>query len=97
MTETAAKIDRPGIDNIDPEAAKGGQKVAVYGKHLGGVTKITFTDRDSHAKDATFTVKSNDELEVVVPVGLNAGPATVTATNKSGASKPPYDFTILPG
>ncbi|WP_266203574.1 IPT/TIG domain-containing protein [Pontibacter kalidii] len=74
---------------FSPSAAGAGETITLYGQYFTGVNEVLFNG--AAAAPATIEVKSDTEIEVVVPKGATTGSITATSPAGSGVSK---DFTV---
>lgn len=81
QSEVDALFPPAEVTSIFPAdgAATGGTLVTIRGRHLDGVTAVTFDG----AAGTNLTIVDDDELEVTTPAGT-AGPADVVLTDDGG-------------
>jgi hypothetical protein len=78
----------PKVVRIAPRAALVGSRVQIWGKHLSGVTQVTF-----NGVPARVEVTTGGKLVVLVPAGATMGPIVVTTP--SGTATDGKIFTVF--
>jgi hypothetical protein len=80
----------PEITSIEPDKASTGMEVTLKGKHLNTASSVTFGTKST----STFISKSDTEIKLVVPDGLDPGALDVTVTTDGGISNK-ATFTVV--
>jgi hypothetical protein len=80
----------PRIAAFTPNAGPVGTEIIVTGDHLAGTTAVKF----ANGVAATFTVTSDTELRVIVPIGAVRG--TIRGETPGGATTSLNRFTVTP-
>ncbi|HLM95369.1 MAG TPA: IPT/TIG domain-containing protein [Acidimicrobiales bacterium] len=78
----------PKVSHVTPRAGPVGSRVQIWGKHLNGVTEVTF-----NGVPAPIEVTTGGKLVVVVPDGASAGPIVVTT--RTGTATDGKTFFVL--
>ncbi|MEQ1739081.1 MAG: choice-of-anchor tandem repeat GloVer-containing protein [Methyloglobulus sp.] len=81
---------RPVFTSFSPASGKVGTVVALTGKSLSQTTAVTF----SNGKKAVFTLVSDNQLNVNVPVGVVTG--KISITTKGGTVASATNFSLIP-
>lgn len=80
----------PEITSIEPAKGSVGMEVIIKGKHLATASSALF----GTTPVSTFVSKSDTEVKLVVPAGLNPGALDVTITTEGGTSQK-ATFTVV--
>jgi len=80
----------PEITSMEPAKAAVGMEVTLKGKNLNTATLVSFGTKSI----STFILKSDTEIKVTVPEGLNPGALDVTVTTEGGTSEK-ATFTVV--
>lgn len=81
---------KPVFTGFSPASGTVGSVVALTGKSLSQTTAVTF----STGKKAVFTVDSDNQLTVNVPIGVVAG--KISITTKGGTVASATNFSLVP-
>ncbi|MFN0069060.1 MAG: IPT/TIG domain-containing protein [Limisphaerales bacterium] len=74
----------PSISDFNPKAGSAGAVITITGSGFVNVTSVTFGD--SNGQTTAFTVDSQFQLRVIVPLTANSGSLQVNAASGSGSS-----------
>jgi len=87
LTSNRKFIVQPAILSFSPTSGKVGDPVTISGTSFTGATKVTFG-----GVKASFTVKSDIEIDTNVPTGAKTG--KIQVTTPGGTATSATDFTV---
>jgi uncharacterized repeat protein (TIGR03803 family) len=87
LTSNRKFIVKPFIGSFNPTSGKVGDPVTINGTSFTGATKVTFG-----GVKASFTVKSDIEIDTSVPTGAMTG--KIQVTTPGGTATSATDFTV---
>ena len=80
----------PTITSFAPTSGPVGASVTISGTQFTGATSVSFG-----SVSASFTVVSDTEIQVTVPVGARQGFATLSVTTPGGVANGPSSFRVV--
>ncbi|MGH7492559.1 MAG: DUF7594 domain-containing protein [bacterium] len=78
----------PTISSFTPTSGPVGTEVTVVGNNFNGTTRVTFNGTDANG----FTIASNSQIRVDVPVGATTG--RIRVTSQAGSATSSNDFVV---